>query len=271
MAKSQKGSRSSGSARPRKRRLRSDGVSAWYLWVIVGVLVLVGLFMLARIMSTAPPREVILPLLASNPLAIATLTAMVGDIELDSGLTDHLPEELRARLRPVDSLIALGNWPEALEHLRKLPRTDDGETSAVIEEYTGYCLYRSVRPDHALHSFRRARAADSSRDRGRQLRLAFAAGYLFQARGFADSALIAYADARRQAPTDSLDSRLPAVLNNLALAYETTGDTGAAFQLYESVAALVDTNADSPSARVVRDNLRRLHGHRPAGGVAPDE
>jgi len=225
--------------------------------------VLVALYGLARTLSTTPPSAVILPILASNSQDLEALTRMVGDIELDSSPTENLPEELAGRLASVDSLIALGEWHPALDRLRRLRRPPEGSAKAVIEEYAGFCHYRSVRPDHALHSFREAMAADSGRDRERQFRLAFAAGYLFQSRGFADSALALYSTARYYAPAppeepDSAPGILAALLNNFGLARETTGDTAAALELYRSAAAMVDTSVDDPGARTVRDNLRRL-------------
>ncbi|MFO7638803.1 MAG: hypothetical protein R6X14_05840 [bacterium] len=270
MAKTRKNNRG-GSSAPRRRRVKSGGISSWYLWIVVGVLILAGLFMLARTLSTAPPTKAILPVLASNRPDLEALTRMVGDIELDSGIAAGLTEELRERYVTVDSLIGLGDWPAALERLPKLPRRPAGEEAAVREEYAGVCHYRAVRPDHALNSLREAAAADSGRDRARQFRLAFAIGYLFQSRGFPDSALAPYATARFFAPADSLDRRLPAVLNNLALAHELTGDTAAALELYDAVTALVDTSVDTRSARVVRDNLRRLARRpRPADDAPAD-
>lgn len=257
MPKSRKPNRKPGNPQPRRPRVRTSGISPLYLWIIVGVLVLAGLLMLARTLSTAPPREVILPVLSSNPLDIEALTDMVGEIELDTVLSEGLDEELKERFRAVDSLIALNDWHEALERLRRMPRTDDGESNAIIEEYNGFCLYRAIRPDHALNSFRKAAAADSGRDPDRQIRLAFAAGYLFQSRGFADSALTVYGTALRFVPADEPVPLSAALYNNLALAYEATGDTAAAVPFYRAAAGLVDTTADTPSARTVRDNLRR--------------
>lgn len=244
---------------PRKDRGRRPRPgNTWYLWIVVAVVVLAGLFMLARTLSIAPPAAVIIPVLASAKPDLETMTRMLGDIDIDPTLAAGMPGDLSDRFRAVDSLIAIHDWPAALELLRRLPRPTTGASKAVIEEYAGYCQYRSASPDRALHSFRQAMAADSSLNAARQFRLAFAAGYLFQSHGYADSALAMYSSVSRFASTDLVAPLRPALVNNLALAHEATGDTARAFELYAEAAALVDTTADTPSARVVRDNLRRL-------------
>ncbi|MFO7675435.1 MAG: hypothetical protein R6X12_03855 [bacterium] len=222
---------------------------------MVAVVVLGGLFMLARTLSTAPPPAVIIPVLSSASPDLEAITRMIGDIELPAA--GQRPQGLVA----VDSLLTVRDWPAALERLARMLKPAHGATAAVLHEYVGFCHYHSGSLDRALHSFRQALAADSGHAANRQTRLGFAIGYLFQSRGFADSALESYSAARANLAAtvlDDVDPLLLALYNNLALAHEVTGDTAGALAFYASAAELVDTTADAPSSRTVRDNLRRL-------------
>ncbi|MEO0081914.1 MAG: hypothetical protein ABIL25_06440 [candidate division WOR-3 bacterium] len=99
-------------------------------------------------------------------------------------------------------------------------------------------------------------AADDSTGRGLRARAAFAIAYLFQSRGFPDSAEYYYFAARALLPDSS--PLLAAVLNNIGVIRETRGDTTGARKHYAAAAVFCDTVANTPSARTLRDNLRRL-------------
>lgn len=248
---------------PRKRsaprrtgaKKKSD-FPGWVLWVVVGVVVLFALFMLTRTLATSADPNVIIPYLSVNDRDLTALTRMMGEVTPDTARSD-LPEELLPRFRQVDSLLLEYNWPAAIERLRGLVKPMPGDRVAVVHELLGFCYHRSSSPDRALNEFRLELAAAPG-DSTRRFRASFCAGYLFQSRGLADSALVFYRQARRFAPDDTAEALVPALLNNLGLAQEALGDTAAALASYREAAALLDTATDSRAARVLRDNLRRL-------------
>lgn len=235
----------------------------WVLWVVVGVVVVFALFMLARTLTSSTSTNVIIPYLSASDRDLTALTRMMGEILPETAQPD-LPEELLPRFRQVDSLLTERNWPAAIERLRGLVKPTPEDKVAVVHELLGFCYHQSASPDRALNEFRLELAAAPG-DSTRQFRAAFCAGYLFQSRGMADSALVLYQQARRFAPGDTAEALVPALLNNLGLAQETLGDTAAALAAYVEAAALVDTGSDSRAARVLRDNLRRLSPAAPAG------
>ncbi|MBN2538274.1 hypothetical protein JXB37_08375 [candidate division WOR-3 bacterium] len=244
--------------RPDRRRAgkKKREFPGWVLWAIIGVVAVFALVMLARTLTTATNPDIIIPVLASANPDLTALTRMMGDIEPDTAGFQP-PEDLAPRFLVVDSLVAERDWPTAIDRLRSLVKPAPADKLAYVHELLGYCYYQSAAPDRALNEFRKEIAAAGSNS-SRQFRAAFCAGYLFQSRGFADSALVFYQQARHFAPEDSADPLLPATLNNLGLAYEATGDSTAALTAYGAAAALLDTTADSRAARVLRDNLRRL-------------
>jgi Tfp pilus assembly protein PilF len=106
--------------------------------------------------------------------------------------------------------------------------------------------------------FRRALAG---RPGGLEPWLLFALGYLFQSRGFHDSAFVYY---RR---SDSALAGAPgalriAVLNNLGVAAAEQADTLSAVAAFSSALALFDTTGDTRDARTLRDNIRRVSARR---------
>lgn len=253
---------------PRKRNAprRTKGKSefpGWVLWVVVGVVVIFALFMLARTLTSSTNTNVIIPYLSTNDRDLTALTRMMGEILPDT-TRSGLPEELMPRFRAVESLLTERNWPAAIERLRGLVKPTPEDKVALVHELLGFCYHQSASPDRALSEFR-MELATAPGDSTRRFRAAFCAGYLFQSRGMADSALVFYQQARPFAPIDTSQTLVPALLNNLGLAQETVGDTAAALAAYHEAATLVDTTVDSRGARVLRDNLRRLTTATPAG------
>jgi tetratricopeptide (TPR) repeat protein len=246
------------SRKNRSKRQKKSDLPSWMLWVIGGIVALVMLFILARNISTAPPRAVIIPVLSSANPDLETRTRMLGDVELDRAPVAGMSEENRARFAEIDSLIELRDWPAALNLLPGMLNAVAPDRVTVVHDYLGFCYHQAARPDHALFEFREGMNLAGSDRPDLQYRLAFCAAYLFQGRGLADSALAFYNLARHYIPADSADPLLPALLNNYGLAQEATGDTVGALAHYLDAARLVDTTADTRDARVVRDNIRRL-------------
>jgi tetratricopeptide (TPR) repeat protein len=257
----------------KKRSQRRQGKGGFHppgymLWIVVGVVVVGLIVFLSQLLSRAAPSEPLIPVLATANPDLTTMTRMLGDIERDSTAVQEMPEEATEGFRVVDSLIGERNFPDAIERLLKLRKTVPEDKVAVIHDYLGFCYARSASPDRALREFRDAMDEADPEAATEHYRAAFCAGYLFQSRGFADSARAFYDHARHHAVPDTADRLYPALLNNLALSLEAAGDTAAALAGYEEAALYVDTAADERRARVLRDNLRRLA--RPAPEAEPD-
>lgn len=237
---------------PGRRRRQLPGT---WLWVVIGVAVLAALYFLARTLSRTTAEVPPVPALASANQDLVSLTRMLGDIEPDTAGLDALPEPARARLRVVDSLVADRNWPEAIASLRRLLRSASPEAAAALGCYLGFCYHQTASPDRALAEFRRVLAKGDSCPPLSLGLAAFSCGYLFQARGFADSA-VAYYELARRLPADSV--RLGALLNNLGVACEKLGDAAQARAWYEAATAYIDTTGDSRGARILKENLGRV-------------
>ena len=230
----------------------------YMLWIVIGVVAVGLIVFLSQLLSRATPPEPLIPVLATANPDLTTMTRMLGDIERDTTAVLGMPGETEEGFRVVDSLIAERNFPDAIERLRKLRKTVPEDKVSVVHDYLGFCYARSASPDRALREFRDVMDEADPESATEQYRAAFCAGYLFQSRGFADSALAFYGHAKHHAAPDTADKMYPALLNNLALSLETSGDTAAALAAYQEAARYVDTTADERRARVLRDNLRRL-------------
>jgi len=246
-------------SRRRSDRRGSVARGPW-VWVVGAVVVLVALFFLARTLSTAPTEAPPVPVLANAAPDLTALTRMLGDIGVDSTRAADLPEDVRAQLGRVDSLVTERSWYDAIELLRRLRKSTPPDRAAFLHDYLGYCHHQAAHPDRALLEFRRALEAAGPGDSLLRYRIAFCVGYLFQSRGFADSALAFYSYARGAAHPDSTDPLLPALLNNLGLAREYLKDRAGARELYLEAARHIDTSGTTSTGRTLRDNLRRVEG-----------
>jgi len=86
---------------------------------------------------------------------------------------------------------------------------------------------------------------------------AFSVAYLFQGRGFQDSAVSYYGRAR-QSLGDTPDPLRLSVLNNIGVAQTAIKDTAAARAAFDEALTLVDPTTDTRSANLVQENLGRL-------------
>jgi len=257
MARKKKNRQSKPQPKPKKRK-KGSKLQGFWLWIVGGIVVVVALFMLARTLATSTGHVPPTPMLSLQSRDLATVTRMLGDIERDTAEVGGLPEEIRTRFEDVDSVIGDGNWPEAIKLLRGLNKSVPEDNLGVYHDYLGFCFYKSASPDYALAEFRSALKTAGS-DPELEARMAFCIGYLFQSRGYADTALVLY-DLARQASGEQLQAMwfAPALLNNLGLASEVTGDTARAIELYGAAATLLDTTGTDRASRTLRDNIRSL-------------
>lgn len=243
----------------RKRRKSAGGgfqIRGVYLWIVGGVVVLGLLFVLTRNLATPTDDAPLFPVLANARTELGTLTRMLGEVRLSPEATATLSTV--DGIADVDSLLRERNWPEAAERLRRISRSSAADRLPAVRYYLGYCYSQSASPDRALREFRSVTGNTAAAGSVLRCDAAFSAGYLFQSRGFADSALILYTAAHRLTPDTAQDERVAWLNNNRALALEMTGDTAAARACYLAAAVTIDTSADTRESRVLRDNLRQL-------------
>lgn len=226
-------------------------------WAVVAVVGGFMIFFLIRSITSRTDDAPPLPLLSGATADLTSMTRTIGDIEIDSATRALFPSDIGLRLTSADSLVREGKWPEASSHLRGLLRSANGGDAAAIRAYLGYCYYRSASPDYALAQFRNSFLLADSALPSLTPWLAFSIGYLFQSRGFADSAIGWYEAAHRSPPTGR-PALLAAVVNNLGVACEILGDTARAVEMYAQAEAGTDTTENGRSTRTIRDNLARV-------------
>jgi tetratricopeptide (TPR) repeat protein len=229
-------------------------------WVIVGVVVVVLVVLVVGALSRPPAEPAPIPMLSSAKTDLISVTRMLGDVTLDSNAHALFPEELDARLVGPDSLFAQRRWYDALTSLAKILNRATRPESAAIRAYMGFCDYEADNPDRALQHFRKSLDADSS-PAGIAPRLEFSIGWMFQNRGYQDSAIAYYGRARRILPDTARLLRAEAA-NNAGAAYEVLKDTSSAAAAYTEAAALLDTIVYPKELKTIRENLVRLTGHK---------
>lgn len=222
-------------------------------WLVVGVVGAVVAYLLVSSLSRPPAKPGPVPLLSTVSQDLVSITRMLGDVALDSTFQASLPPDAAPEFATVDSLLRQRSFDGALRRLQAIGRKRAPGLAGPLHAYLGLTRHYSGNPDHALEAFRTA--ADSAE--GALAPWAeFAAGYLFQSRGFQDSAIAWYG--RALARLDSLSPLAPVVQNNVGVAWETLKDIDQARTHLEAAVALFDTLDTTRAARVVRDNLRRL-------------
>jgi len=229
-------------------------------WGIVGVVVVVLAVLVVSALSRPPAEPGPVPLLQTARTDLISLTRMLGDVTLDSSTRALLPAGLNPRLAGADSLFAQRRWYDALNALNKLSRQATRPESAAIRAYMAFCDFEADNLDRSLQSFRKSLAADSN-PAGVYPRLVFTIAWMFQSRGYQDSAIAYYARARRVLPDSNRLLRAQAA-NNAGVAYEVLKDTAAAGSAYREASALLDSAAYPKESKTVRENLARLTGGR---------
>jgi tetratricopeptide (TPR) repeat protein len=244
--------------RPAKKQFRIP--SSVVQWGIVGVVAVALVVLVVGALSRPPAEPSPIPLLSTAKTDLISVTRMLGDVTLDSGVRALFPEGLGARLAGPDSLFAQRRWYDALTALSKMFKGATRPESAAIRAYMAFCWSGADNLDRSLQSFRKSLAADSS-PTGIAPRLAFSIGWMFQSRGYQDSAVAYYSRARRVLP-DSARLLKAQAANNAGAAYEVLKDTAAAGDAYREALALLDTTAYPKESKKVRENLTRAAGGR---------
>jgi len=226
-------------------------------WSIVAVVVIAVLFILAKALSRAPGEPAPIPLLSSAKTDLVSLTRMLGDVTLDSATRSLFPAELQPALNGVDTLVSQRKWYEAIGQLDRLLRKAKADEAPALLGYMGSCFYEAASLDRALQQFRKGWAKAESIGSPLAPWLAFSSAYLFESRGYQDSA-IAYHSLCIKALGGKPGPLLISALNDVGAAREALSDTAGARAAYEEAAALVDSTVDPKTAELVRENQRRI-------------
>jgi tetratricopeptide (TPR) repeat protein len=244
--------------RPEKKKLRIP--NSVMQWGIVGVVAVVLVVLVVGALSRPPAEPAPIPMLSTAKTDLISITRMLGDVALDSGARALFPKELGAWFAGPDSLYAQRRWYDALTALGKMLNRATRPESAAIRAYMAFCWYDADNLDRSLQSFRKSLAEDSS-PTGIAPRLAFAIGWMFQSRGYQDSAVAYYSRARRALP-DSVRLLKASAANNAGAAYEVLKDTAAAGDAYREAVALLDSAAYPKEMKTIRENLTRAAGRK---------
>ena len=226
-------------------------------WGIIGIVVAVVIFLVAGSLTRTPAEPPPIPMLSSAQRDLVSLTRMLGDVELDSAVRRMFPAGLDARLVGPDTLFEQKKWLDAIGQLDKLVKKSAAEDLPALRAYSGVCFYQAASLDRAVQQFRKGLAKAESTGSPLKPWLAFSAAYLFQSRGYQDSAVAYYRLAQQSLGEPSGTLRIR-VLNNVGVALEVLKDTAAAGTALRQALALTDSAADPKTARLVRDNLGRL-------------
>lgn len=221
-------------------------------WLVVGVVGIAVGFLLVNSLSRPPGNSGPIPFLSTVSQDLVSITRMIGDVALDSSFRAAVPEDT-ARFGAVDSLIAERKFPDASHRLQVMARRPEPGLSGPLNAYLGLVWHYSGSPDRSLAAFRTVVDSASGALAGWA---AFAAAWLFQGRGYQDSA-VAWYD-RALLLLDSASPVRPMAENNLGVAWETLKDVEQARTHLLAAAAAIDTADTSRPARTLRDNLRRL-------------
>lgn len=243
--------------RPEKKFRIPSSVVQWGIVAIVAVVLIV---LVVGALSRPPAEPAPIPMLSTAKTDLISVTRMLGDVVLDSHTRAMFPGELGARLAGPDSLFAQRRWYDALTALNKMLKGATRPESAAVHAYMGFCDYEADNLDRSLQHFRKSLAADSN-PTGIAPRIAFSIGWMFQSRGYQDSAVAYYSRARR-ALADSAGLLKAEAANNAGAAHEVLKDTSAAGGAYREGATLLDTVAHPKELKKIRENLARLTGDR---------
>jgi len=243
--------------RPKRKFRVPAGVTQW---LIVGIVVAILVVLVVGALSRPPAEPAPIPMLVSAKTDLISVTRMLGDVSLDSSTRALFPGELDARLAGPDSLFAQRRWYDALAALGTMLKHATRPESAAIRAYMGFCDYEAENLDRSVQHFRKSLSADSS-PAGIAPRIQFSIGWLFQNRGYQDSAIAYYSRALRAIP-DSVQLLRAQAANNAGVAYEVLKDTSAAAGMYHEATAELDTIVYPRELMTIRENLARLTGAR---------
>jgi tetratricopeptide (TPR) repeat protein len=239
---------------PKKKGLRVS--SSVLQWSIVAVVAVAMLFLLIRALVNRPGDAPPIPTLANAHEDLATVTRMLGDVELDSATRALFPSELAPKFKAADTLTEQGRWTEAIGSLHQLLRQQRSAEVAAVRAYLAYCYRRAASPDYSLMHLRKSLALADTSLPALVPWLTFSIGYLFQSHGMNDSALVFYRRCDEALPAGARRDRV-ALLNNIGVALEATGARPEAAERLGAAAALLDSTDLESSRRTVTDNLAR--------------
>lgn len=262
---------------PKKTKRPNPGLSlrnVW-LWVTLGVVVLVILLFLTRILSQPPKSEPERKTAKLTKVDLSAYTRMLGKVYLDTTVRTFLSRELNRQLVSIDTMIKNRELRDAIARLTKLLQRKelrkDATSQAVLYGYIGFSYNELAQPQSALVEFQKGleltHALSGYAASCITGWLAFNVGYIFQYYSYPESALFYYHVAERSLstltppPTDLAG----ALLNNLGVAAEFTGDSIAAHDAFIRATMYIDTTVSldesrgfdaSPALRLKR-NLHR--------------
>lgn len=236
----------------RKNRVRNQVLQ----WGIVGIVAAVILFLAISALVRPAAEPAPAPFLSSSQEDVIGLTRMLGDVGMDSSIRARFPAELEPKLKGADTLFEQRRWYDALNALQKLLGKATPAESVAINAYMAVGFTRAASEDRAVVSFRKVLAKDPT-PAGFGPWAAFNIGFLFQSRGYPDSAAAYYARARDMLSASTGFLRA-ASLNNLGAALENLKDANGAMSAYAEATAYVDTLTGQKDLKTIRENLARV-------------
>ncbi len=246
----------------RREAARTQAIcrSPWF-WAVVGVAALVLMLALTGVLSQPSTARETRPLLDTRREDLVVFTRMIDTVALEpffySGNED---------LAIVESLLNNGSVQSAFQRLDRSRRKAPIEKQLSATAFAGLLRHRLREYPLALQEFQHALSLTDSATALLAARLCFNIGHLFQQFSQPESARDYYSQSLRLLHLDQDESVsvrlsvrfLPGLLNNLGVAHEILGDTGAAFSLYQKAAALLDTTEKHRDAQRLRENIARL-------------
>jgi hypothetical protein len=242
----------------RKNRVRNQILQ----WGIVGVVGAVILFLSISALTRPPVEPAPPPFLSNAQEDVIGLTRMLGDVVMDSSIRAKFPAGLEPKLKGADTLIEQRRWYDALNALQKLLGKATPAESVAINAYMAVGFTKAASEDRAVVSFRKVLAKDPT-PTGLGPWAAFNIGFLFQSRGYPDSAAAYYARARDMLSGSTGFLRV-ASLNNLGAALENLKDADGAVAAYSEAAAYVDTLTGQRDLKTIIENRARVVRTLPA-------
>ncbi|NPV14439.1 hypothetical protein HPY86_05860 [candidate division WOR-3 bacterium] len=246
---------------PKKNKKPKSGLSIrnLWLWVTIGVVAIVILLFLARILSQPPKNEPERKTVELAKVDLIAYTRMLGRVYLDTTLRTVLSPELNRQLASIDTMFENRELRDAIARLTKLLQKKeikrDNVSQAVIHGYIGFAYNELAQPQVALVEFQKgldiARVLSepaASRITGW---LAFNIGYIFQYYSYPESALVYYHQAERSISVQdtAIKEFAGALLNNLGVAAELTGDSTAARDAFLRATIYIDTAIPTDAAQ----------------------
>ncbi len=246
---------------PKKNKKPKSGLSIrnLWLWVTVGVVAIVFLLFLARILSQPPKNEPERKTAELTKVDLGAYTRMLGRVYLDTAVRAALSPELNRQLASIDTMLENRELRDAIARLTKLLQKKeikrDNVSQAVLHGYIGFAYNELAQPQMALVEFQKGLDITSALSEPAASRiigwLAFNAGYTFQYYSYPESALVYYHQAERSLSQQGTISPefAGALLNNLGVAAELTGDSTAARDAFLRATTYIDTTIPTEAAQ----------------------